>query len=170
MKGKKMKKKMIISAVLTCVLCIGTCITAQAATPPLKIDMPEISGIGNVRLPDSLTDSISQIVDEHLKEHASALSGIKKPQITQAIYRHRIVFWDRAKLQVSWKAVKGAEYYEVKIQKGQETDLRTVYGTLLTVYDDTCLKGASVQVRAVAENGMYSEWSDVCTVVCTVWQ
>lgn len=157
-----MNKKLLSIITGTAVFtCLGG--NAFAMTPQIHIDMPEISNIGNIKLPDSVTQSIQQSVNDVLKEHPLELTT----SITEAKYIHGNTSWNKSRLQIRWRDVEKAEKYEVKItdKTGSET-IYDAYSNSLFLYGEECKRGCKVSVRAVRSDGKTGVWSASETISC----
>ena len=97
--------------------------------------------------------------------------------VNKAKYTHNTPYYGSHKnLDIDWDEVEGAEKYEVKITKGDGTELNyTVSSNDLFIKDGECPKvynekthtweSATVTVRAVSEKAS-SEWSDSVNISC----
>lgn len=157
-KRKKMKK--VAGMLLAGVMIVGTGTQVFAVTP--RMDTSWVPKIPTITIdPGTLQDSISQ------------LNLVQAPEITQAVYYHGSSFFNRARLQVRWDEVEGADSYEIKVTKKDGTSKTyTKTSTSLFAYKDYdefidgCMNGATVQIRTVTGDGSYSSWSDEETVGC----
>ena len=58
------------------------------------------------------------------------------PKITQAIYYHKKLFFNRARLQVQWEEVPEADHYEIRVtKKNGESKIYKDSDTALFVYE-----------------------------------
>lgn len=113
----------------------------------------------------------------HSTSSTSQTEKLSKPVVTKAKYTHNAPYYGSHKnLDIDWDEVEGAEKYEVKITKGDGTELNyTVSSNDLYIKDGECPKvynekthtweSATVTVRAVSEKAS-SEWSDSVNISC----
>ena len=154
---KRMKTKKFAGMLLAGVMIMGTGTQVFAVTPRM-----DTSWVPKIPIDQSiLTESLSEI------------ELVEAPEITQAVYYHGSSFFNRARLQVRWNEVEGADSYEIKVTKKDGTSKTyTKTSTSLFAYKDHddfidgCVNGATVQIRSVTEEGLYSGWSDEETVGC----
>ncbi len=157
---KRMKTKKIAGMLLAGVMIMGTGTQVFAVTP--RMDTSWVPKIPKITIDQSiLTESLSEI------------ELVQAPEITQAVYYHGSSFFNRARLQVRWNEVEGADSYEIKVTKKDGTSKTyTKTSTSLFAYKDHddfidgCVNGATVQIRSVTGDGSYSGWSDEETVGC----
>lgn len=157
---KRMKTKKFAGMLLAGVMIMGTGTQVFAVTP--RMDTSWVPKIPKITIDQSiLTESLSEI------------ELVEAPEITQAVYYHGSSFFNRARLQVRWNEVEGADSYEIKVTKKDGTSKTyTKTSTSLFAYKDHddfidgCVNGATVQIRSVTEEGLYSGWSDEETVGC----
>ncbi len=157
---KRMKTKKIAGMLLTGIMIIGTGTQVFAVTP--RMDTSWAPKIPKITIDQSI-----------LEEVVPQIELVEVPEITQAIYYHGSSFFNRARLQVRWNEVEGADSYEIKVTKKDGTSKTyTKTSTSLFAYKDHddfidgCVNGATVQIRSVTEEGLYSGWSDEETVGC----
>lgn len=170
---KHMKK--VVSILLAVVMIFGISTTTSAVTPQYHSWVPKLPDLSNIELPDSVKEDIDDMVDDWLEDNPIEIAVLSKPTVTEAIYRHQRMFYDRARLQVRWNEIENAEYYKVKITtKDGEPKEYTTTNTSLFVYtgsDDFitgCIRSGSVQVMACSDtDGICdSAWSTSKTISC----
>lgn len=110
-----MKKiKVLLSLMLVMLFSIGMHSTANACTPKLEIDMPEIP---DVELPDSTKDMISAGVENYFKKCI-----LDKPIIEDATYMNKTMGrYSFSYLCVSWDKVENATSYKIEVIKNDGT-------------------------------------------------
>ena len=174
-------KKRLLATILTVVVVLGTNMTVFAVTPQYK----PLSEYGYTGVPEIKIDIFEQYpglkdtIDEQVKEEVKDIKLLAIPEITEATYHHKTVYYgDTNRLQVRWNAVDDATSYEIVVTKSDGTS-RTYtsnYTSLIVKKgsDDfitECTnqngKSAKVKVRAVKNDGEdYSLWTDDKTVSC----
>lgn len=102
----------------------------------------------------------------------SEIEKIESTKITQAIYYHKKLYFNKARLQVRWSEVPESDYYEIRITKTNgESKVYKTSDTSLFVYNGTdefikdCVRSGKVEVRAAKDNDK-SSWSDAVTISC----
>ena len=169
---KHMKK--VVSILLAVVMIFGISTTVSAVTPQYHSWVPKID-LSGITLPDSVKSDINDMVDDWLDDHPIEISVLSKPSVTEANYRHQKVFYDKARLQIRWNKVEGAEYYKIKVTKKDGTYKEyTTTNTSLFVYSGSdnfitdCVRSGNVQVMACNNSdGVYnSSWSASKTITC----
>ena len=110
----------------------------------------------------------------HAPSHSNEgeMENVDKPVVTQAIYYHKKLYFNRARLQVRWDKVDKVKYYEVKVtKKNGESKIYNTSDTSLFVYEKSdnfvtdCVRSGKVEVRAAKDNDK-SSWSDAVTISC----
>ena len=158
--------KKIGTILLTGMMIAGASATAYAVTPQYRPPHTDFT-----------IEEVVNAVKDYLKEHPidTDISGTKldKPQIVQAIFYHKKLFFNRARLRVRWEAVLKADHYEIRItKKNGESKIYKDSDTALFIYEDSdsfmtdCVRSGKVEVRACGKNGTYSSWSEKTTISC----
>ena len=110
----------------------------------------------------------------HAPSHSNEgeMENVDKPVVTQAIYYHKKLYFNRARLQVRWEEIPEASYYEVMVtKKSGESKVYKTSDTSLFVYNgadefvNDCVRSGKVEVRAVNDN-VKSDWSNAVTISC----
>ena len=115
-------------------------------------------------------------MEDYLKEHPIDIdisgTNLDKPQIEKAIFYHKKLYFNRARLQVCWDKLDKAKYYEVKvIKKNGDSKIYKTSNTSLFVYEKSddfiteCVRSGKVKVRAINDKAE-SDWSDAITISC----
>ena len=138
---------------------IGMHSTANACTPKLEIDMPEIP---DVELPDSTKDMISAGVENYFKKCI-----LDKPIIEDATYMNKTMGrYSFSYLCVSWDKVENATSYKIEVIKNDgtskvyETNKSYFYTSRQDEFIMEGMDGAKVKVRAYGENDTFGVWSE----------
>lgn len=166
-----MKKKLVTIALMG-TLIIGAGLPVRAVTPQWKNPVPDISEI-HITIPESIKDMIDEMVEDYFNRNPIEIETTKTPKITQAIYYHKKLFFNRARLQVQWEEVPEADHYEIRVtKKNGELKIYKDSDTALFVYEGSddfiteCVRSGSVEIRAYGKNGVYSTWSAKKTISC----
>ena len=162
------KSKTVIGLIIA--LVIMNTIPTMACTPSLGIpNLPNLSDF-KWEMPDELKEQLNNAVDVYIEEKT-----LETPKITESKYVHNQLIWSPNRLQIRWNDVENATSYEIKITKpdGPE-ETYTSEDTSLILTGIGCLKqkiygnwkSATVQVKAVGEDGKSSYWSEVNSISC----
>lgn len=171
-----MKKKLVV-AILLAITVMGTGMTVFAATPLYK----PLSEYGYTNIPKVKIDIFEQYpglkdtIDEQVKEYLKDIKLLSTPEITEATYHHKTVYYgDTNRLQVRWNEVEDATSYEILVTKkdgtghtyiSEDTSLIVKKGEDDFITD--CVMGGAVKVRAVKDDGaVYSLWTEEDTISC----
>ena len=57
------------------------------------------------------------MIKDYFNRNPIEIETTKTPKITQAIYYHKKLFFNRARLQVQWEEVPEADHYEIRVTK-----------------------------------------------------
>lgn len=155
-----MKKiKVLLSLMLVMLFSIGMHSTANACTPKLEIDMPEIP---DVELSDSTKDMISAGVENYFKKCI-----LDKPIIESATCMNKTMGrYSFSYLCVSWDKVENATSYKIEVIKNDgtskvyETNKPYFYTSRQDEFIMEGMDGAKVRVRAYGEDDTFSVWSE----------
>lgn len=167
--------KKVVSILLAVVMIFGISTTTSAVTPQYHSWVPKLPDLSNIELPDSVKEDIDDMVNDWLDDNPIKISVLSKPSVTEANYRHQKVFYDKARLQIRWNKVEGAEYYKIKVTKKDGTYKEyTTTNTSLFVYSGSdnfitdCVRSGSVQVMACSDTDDIcdSAWSISKTISC----
>lgn len=157
------KFKKLGAVLLTGVIIAGANVNTYAVTPQYRPPKTDFT-----------IDEIVSAVEDYLKEHPIEIGKLNDTKITQAIYYHKKLYFNRARLQVRWDEVDKAKYYEVKVtKKNGESKIYNTSDTSLFVYEKSdnfvtdCMRSGKVKVRAVSEDGRHGDWSTEKTISCT---
>lgn len=164
---RKIKKATAI--LLTGIILSGTGVNAYAVTPQYRPPQTDFT-----------IEGIVDAVKDYLKENPIDIdfdidiseTNVEKTEITQAIYYHKRLFFNKSRLQVKWKEVPKASYYEVIVtKKSGESKVYKTSDTSLFVYEKSdnfvteCMRSGKVEVRAVNDN-VKGDWSMAKTISC----
>ena len=120
-------------------------------------------------------DDIVDAVEDYLKDHPVQIKDlkVKAPEITQSIYYHKKLYFNKARLQVRWNECKDAKYYEINATKknGEKKIYKTTYNSLFIneksdSFVISCLRSGKVKVRVTTTKGKTSNWSNEKTIFC----
>ena len=157
----KMKKYMSFSLVLA--LLLSMAVPAYASE---NIHNTEYQN--NTQVVFSLSETEGNL-------HSTNTIGV--PEVSEARFYHSAPIASmKNRLQISWNSIDNATGYEVKVMKADgTTTIYSVASAMLILRNTTCprvydeatniWKSASVQVRAVTENGIGS-WSNAHSIGC----
>ena len=166
------KLKKIVGITLAMTMVLGVRINTFAVTPRWKNPVPDIPEI-HITVPESIKNKIDEMVKDYFNRNPIEVETTETPKITQAIYYHKKLFFNRARLQVQWEEVPEADHYEIRVtKKNGESKIYKDSDTALFVYEGSddfvqdCIRSGSVEVRAYGKNGVYSVWSDKNTISC----
>ena len=153
------KIKVLLSLMLVMLFAIGMHSTANACTPKLEIDMPEIP---DVELSDSTKDMISAGVENYFKKCI-----LDKPIIESATCMNKTMGrYSFSYLCVSWDKVENATSYKIEVIKNDgtskvyETNKSYFYTSRQDEFIMEGMDGAKVKVRAYGENDTFGVWSE----------
>lgn len=164
------KNKKIIGLICTITLAIANTIPALAITPQLQ--PPKLPNFSDFKweMPEEDKDAIDNAVNAYLEEKT-----LETPEITEAKYIHSRWFWRSSRLQIRWSEVPDATSYEIKVTKADGTEeTYTSNDSSLILTDVECpkqkidgdWKSATVQVKALGEDGKSSPWSKEENISC----
>lgn len=166
------KLKKIVGITLAMTMVLGVRINTFAVTPRWKNPVPDIPEI-HITVPESIKNKIDEMVKDYFNRNPIEVETTKTPRITQAIYYHKKLFFNRARLQVQWEEVPEADHYEIRVtKKNEESKIYKDSDTALFVYEGSddfiteCVRSGSIEIRAYGKNGVYSAWSDKKTISC----
>lgn len=157
---RKIKKATAI--LLTGIILSGTGVNTYAVTPQYRPPKTDFT-----------IEGIVDAVKNYLKENPIEIGKLNDTKITQAVYYHKKLYFNRARLQVRWDEVGKAKYYEVKVtKKNGESKIYNTSDTSLFVYEKSdnfvtgCVRSGKVKVRAISADGKCSDWSSEKTISC----
>ena len=166
------KLKKIVGITLAMTMVLGVRINTFAVTPRWKNPVPDIPEI-HITVPESIKNKIDEMVKDYFNRNPIEVETTETPKITQAIYYHKKLFFNRARLQVQWEEVPEADHYEIRVtKKNGESKIYKDSDTALFVYEGSddfiteCVRSGSIEIRAYGKNGVYSAWSDKKTISC----
>lgn len=166
------KFKKIVGITLAMTMVLGVRINTFAVTPRWKNPVPDIPEI-HITVPESIKDKIDEMVKDYFNRNPIEVETTETPKITQAIYYHKKLFFNRARLQVQWEEVPETDHYEIRVtKKNGESKIYKDSDTALFVYEGSddfiteCVRSGSIEIRAYGKNGVYSAWSDKKTISC----
>ena len=165
---RKIKKATAI--LLTGIILSGTGVNTYAVTPQYRPPQTDFT-----------IEGIVDAVKDYLKENPIDIdfdidiseTNVEKTEITQAIYYHKRLFFNKSRLQVKWKEVPKADYYKIKVEK-KNGDLK-IYeskNNSLFIYEKSddfvtgCIRSGKIEVKTVKSNGAESDWSESKTISC----
>lgn len=165
---RKIKKATAI--LLTGIILSGTGVNIYAVTPQYRPPQTDFT-----------IEGIVDAVKDYLKENPIDIdfdidiseTNVEKTEITQAIYYHKRLFFNKSRLLVKWKEVPKADYYKIKVEK-KNGDLK-IYeskNNSLFIYEKSddfvtgCIRSGKIEVKTVKSNGTESDWSEPKTISC----
>lgn len=164
------KLKKVGAVLLTVTLLAASNVKIYAVTPQYRPPQTDFT-----------IEGIVDAVKDYLKENPIDIdfdidiseTNVEKTEITQAIYYHKRLFFNKSRLQVKWKEVPKADYYKIKVEK-KNGDLK-IYeskNNSLFIYEKSddfitgCVRGGKIKVKAIGSNGLKSDWSKVKMISC----
>lgn len=193
--------KKFIAFLLTTLFVIALALPVAACTP--KLEAPDIPTIPEIKVKIQLpADFWAKWFREHpivigpinptiptepeepttpeptVPETKPPVTELAAPELTDAKYVHGTSTWNKSRLEVTWTAVEGAEYYEVFISKADGEPItytvttNSLYKTGVAcprvyIEEDHLWAAAAVMVRAVAGE-VYSPWSEQGKIGCNL--
>ena len=112
------------------------------------------------------------MIKDYFNRNPIEIETTKTPKITQAIYYHKKLFFNRARLQVQWKKFQRPTITRSGSQRRMENQRFIRFRHGMFVYEGSddfiteCVRSGSIEIRAYGKNGVYSAWSDKKTISC----